>query len=236
MDITEFKKNWNSIEESVKNAAIDCKRNPEEVQIVAVSKTHPSELIEVALESGIKIFGENYAQEFISKAQALTSYNLQPEWHFIGHLQTNKVKYVIPYVKMIHSVDSLHLAEEISKQAKKHNKTIEILLQVNTSGEESKFGCDPELIYEFAEKVQYLENLNVTGLMTIGTFSENPDISRKEFSILRNIRENLNKKFNTEKFVNLSMGMSNDYAIAIQEGSTYIRIGTSIFGYRKYTK
>ena len=236
IDLKSFKENWLKIQESAEKSAIECGRNPDDVQIVAVSKTHPAELIKIALYSGIKVFGENYAQELVDKALELADYEIQPEWHFIGHLQTNKVKHIIPFVKMIHSVDSLKLAEEISKQAGKLNKTIDILLQVNTSQEESKFGCNPEEAPELYEKIQLLDNIKLKGLMTIGSFSDDANISRKEFGILVELRKIIIEKNVNVQSLELSMGMSHDYSLAIKEGSTIVRIGTSIFGNRYYTR
>lgn len=236
IDLELFKENWLNIKKSVEECSINSGRKPDEVKIIAVSKTHSSEIIKIALQSGIKVFGENYVQELIQKAEELKNYELQPEWHFIGHLQTNKVKQVLPYVKMIHSVDSLKLAEEISKQAIKLNKVIDILLQVNTSDEISKFGCNPNEAVSLYDNIQLLPNINIKGLMTIGTFSDDSNVSRKEFGILVNLRKIIIEKMADNCYMDLSMGMSHDFNIAIEQGSTFVRIGTSIFGSRYYTK
>lgn len=230
----EIKNNFDRIKERVNNAAIKCGRNPDEITIVSVSKTHPVDTIKAGRKAGITVFGENYAQELKEKHDLLEATEQSIKWHYIGHLQTNKVKYLIPFVNLIHSVDSIHLAEEISKQAIKYNRNVEILLQVNTSGEDSKSGCNPDDIYAFAIEAIKIPNLNITGLMTIGSFTENIIQIRKEFKMLRTIKEEMNNNYGLKQFINLSMGMTGDFEIAIEEGSTFIRVGTAIFGQRDY--
>ncbi|ROL59449.1 YggS family pyridoxal phosphate-dependent enzyme [Bacteroidetes/Chlorobi group bacterium MS-B_bin-24] len=205
------------------------------IKVVAVSKTHPVEAIKYAIEAGIRDFGENYAQELKTKYELLKQISdVQPNWHFIGHLQTNKVKYIIPFVKLIHSVDSFHLANEINRQAEKHNRVVDVLVQVNTSGEESKFGCEPEEALPLIDQIGQLPNLRVIGLMTIGSFSTDENTIRKEFRLLRSIFEEAKQKFPELPLTELSMGMTNDYMIAVEEGATILRIGTAIFGERHY--
>ena len=205
------------------------------IKVVAVSKTHPVEAIKYAIEAGIRDFGENYAQELKTKYELLKQISdVQPNWHFIGHLQTNKVKYIIPFVKLIHSVDSVHLANEINRQAEKHNRVVDVLVQVNTSGEESKFGCEPEEALPLIEQIGQLPKLRVIGLMTIGSFSTDENTIRKEFRLLRSIFEEAKQKFPELPLTELSMGMTNDYMIAVEEGATILRIGTAIFGERHY--
>jgi len=205
------------------------------IKVVAVSKTHPVEAIKYAIEAGIRDFGENYAQELKTKYELLKQISdVQPNWHFIGHLQTNKVKYIIPFVKLIHSVDSVHLANEINRQAEKHNRVVDVLVQVNTSGEESKFGCEPEEALPLIDQIGQLPNLRVIGLMTIGSFSTDENTIRKEFRLLRSIFEEAKQKFPELPLTELSMGMTNDYMIAVEEGATILRIGTAIFGERHY--
>lgn len=204
-----------------------------DITIVAVSKTHPIEAIINGINAGIGHFGENYAQEMRQKFFELDKLNIpSPKWHFIGHLQTNKVKYIAPFVYMIHSVDSVELAEEIQKQAKKNSRKIDVLIQVNTSGEKSKFGCNPNEAIPLIEKIKNYENIQICGLMTIGSFSLDENIIRKEFRLLRQILEQLKDKFPELPLSHLSIGMSHDYLIAIEEGATIIRIGTAIFGER----
>ncbi len=175
-------------------------------------------------------------QELVDKFDYFNFNNLeQPEWHFIGHLQTNKVKYIIPFVHLIHSVDSIKLAEEINKRASSINKVQNILLQINTSGEKSKSGCEPEDAISLTEDILKLRNVNLLGLMTIGTFTDDENQQRKEFSILRNKLNEINNTLNLN-LKELSMGMTSDYTVAIEEGATMVRIGTAFFGYRNYNK
>lgn len=231
----DIKSNFEKIKIRVHDAAVKYGRNPDEINIVAVSKTQTADVIKSGIDAGITILGENYAQEQKEKYDFIGEDAKRVHWHFIGHLQTNKVKLIAPFVSMIHSVDSLHLAEEISRQVQKNNRTIEILLQVNTSCEESKSGCEPEDIYTLAKDVINIPNLNVTGLMTIGSFTDNIVQIRKEFRMLRSIRDELNNKYGLNQFKHLSMGMTGDFELAIEEGSTFIRVGTAIFGQREYS-
>lgn len=231
----QIRSNWEAVKSKALDAAVVSGRNPDDITIVAVAKTHPSGMIKNAIEAGIGNIGENYVQEMVQKYKELAELGIEvPKWHFIGHLQTNKVKYIIPFVDMIHSVDSAHLAEEISKQAQKLGRTIDILLQVNTSGEESKSGCEPQDIYKLAEELSRLQNIKIHGLMTIGTFSNDEVIIKREFRLLRSLRDELAVKFPEIDFHHLSMGMTNDYPIAIAEGATLVRVGTAIFGERDY--
>lgn len=235
MNNENIKQNISLIKSNIEQVAKKFSRNAEKIKIIAVSKTQSIEAISAAFYAGATIFGENYVQELVEKQSLLSAKGILPEWHFIGHLQTNKVKYIAPFISLIHSVDSEKLAYEISRQAEKHNRIIEILLQINTSGESSKFGCEPvEAIY-LAEKVCSLPNINLTGLMTIGTFSDDEAIIRKEFRLLRSKLEEINDKLGLH-LNELSMGMSHDYQIAIEEGATMVRIGTAIFGERHYNR
>ncbi len=220
----------NSIEKLTKRANIQ-----REIKIVAVSKTHTTEAILNAMECGIEHFGENYVQELKAKFEEIQQIGKQqPKWHFIGHLQTNKVKYIVPFISLIHSVDSVHLAEEIDKQSRKIERVTDILIQVNTSGERSKFGCSPESLFSIIASIQHFENIRICGLMTIGSFSSDEKIIREEFQLLRNLFEQSKEKFQHLPLKELSMGMTNDYLIAIEEGATIVRIGTAIFGERHY--
>ncbi len=206
-----------------------------DIKIVAVSKTHPVEAILNAIDSGIQHIGENYVQEMKSKFEQINQMGIsQPNWHFIGHLQTNKIKYIAPFIYLIHSVDSIHLGQEIDKQAQKNNRRIDVLVQVNTSGELSKFGCEPEEALKIIEELKNLTHLSIKGLMTIGSFSDDEKIIRKEFQKLRCLLEEAQKAFPELKLKELSMGMTNDYLIAVEEGATILRIGTAIFGERHY--
>jgi len=201
------------------------------VKLVAVSKTKPVSDILLAYEAGHKIFGENKAQELGSKYPELPN---DIEWHFIGHLQTNKVKYIAPFVSLIHSVDSLKLFKEINKQAQKSERTIDCLLQFHIASEETKFGLDYKEAAEILNSEQYqnLHNVRICGVMGMATFTNDTDIVRLEFKRLKAIFAQIKSNFfqGKEFFNEISMGMSDDYNIAIEEGSTIIRIGSAIFG------
>ncbi len=229
-----LKENWKIVTDKAREACEKSGRNFEDIKILAVSKTYPVEMNFNAMEAGMTVFGENYAQEVRDKLTAFDALGkTHPEWHFIGHLQRNKVKYLFPNVYMIHTVDSLRLAEEISKQAEKDDRTVEILLQVNTSGEDSKSGVEPDAIVDLAGEVGEIENLNIGGLMTIGTFSPDERLIRGEFGILRKSLERVNRELSLS-LKHLSMGMTHDFDIAIDEGATMVRVGTAIFGERYY--
>ena len=232
----EIARRWEMLREQVNETAFKCGRNPEDITVVAVTKTHTVDVIKSGIDAGIRIFGENYAQELKEKYEALKDYARDIQWHFIGHLQSNKIKYIAPFVSLIHSVDSIHTAEAISEEAKKNDRTIDILLQVNTSGETTKSGCEPDEIFKFAEYAMKIPNINILGLMTIGSFSDDKIQIRSEFRLLSSLREKLNQSFKPHRFKHLSMGMTGDFDIAIEEGSTYIRVGTAIFGERIYNR
>lgn len=232
---TEIKKNFDEIEAQKKSSALACNRSADEITVIAVSKTHSFEAVEAAYQSGIKVFGENYVQELVEKQSDCIAAGIQPEWHFIGHLQSNKAKYIVEFVEVIHSVDSFKLALEINKQAIKYNKKQKIMLQINTSGEESKSGCEPGESLELAKQIIELPNLDLLGLMTIGTFSDDENLIRREFRLLRNSLKDINQALSLD-LRELSMGMSHDFDIAIEEGATFVRVGTAIFGERDYSK
>ena len=205
-------------------------------RLIVVSKTQPMESLQVAYAAGQRIFGENKAQEMQAKAVALPK---DIEWHMIGHLQTNKVKYIAQFVSLIHSVDSIKLLEEIDRQGKKVDRTIDCLLQIYIANEETKFGFSPEEAVELIENFpSTLSNIKIIGLMGMATFTDNQGQIRSEFKILKNIFENLKSRKLPDNIsmLELSMGMSSDYKIALEEGSTLIRIGTAIFGERNILK
>lgn len=234
--IDDIKNNWEDVIHRAKNAATSSVRDFSEITIVAVSKTHPVETVVTAIDAGIHIFGENYVQELRDKYKYFEDNSIvQPEWQYIGHLQTNKVKYLAPFVSMIHSVDTVKLAKEISKQAIKNNRTIDILLQVNTSGEMSKSGCEPDQTENLLLGVKEIPNIRIKGLMTIGSFSDDENIYRNEFKTLRNLKNDLKEKYPETELKHLSMGMTHDFEAAIEEGATIIRVGTAIFGARDYS-
>ncbi|MGV0966941.1 YggS family pyridoxal phosphate-dependent enzyme [Empedobacter falsenii] len=204
---------------------------PAHVTLVAVSKTKPVEDLQEAYAAGMRDFGENKIQEMCDKYEILPK---DIRWHMIGHVQTNKVKYMAPFVHLIHGVDSLKLLKEIHKQAEKNNRVIDVLLQQFIADEETKFGLDQEEIQQIMqEEIQHLPNVRVVGLMGMATFTEDENQIREEFRSLKSNFDSLKNNF--ENLTILSMGMSGDYQIAIEEGSTMVRIGSSIFGHRNYS-
>jgi len=208
---------------------------PNNVQLVAVSKTKPIEAIQEAYDAGQRVMGENKIQDLVAKVPQLPD---DIKWHFIGHLQTNKVKYIAPFVSLIHAVDSMKLLKEINKQAIKNNRVIDCLLQFHIATESTKFGLNWEEVtsiinnHEFAQ----LENIRITGVMGMATYTDDEDQVRSEFKRLVEYYKQLKNKYFTDNdfFREISMGMSDDYRVAIEEGSTMIRIGTKIFGARNY--
>lgn len=208
---------------------------PSHVTLVAISKTHPVDHIMEAYNAGQRVFGENKVQEMVSKQEVMPK---DIQWHLVGHLQSNKIKYIAPFVALIHSVDSLKLLVAINKEAVKANRVIDCLLQVYIAEEETKFGLSVEELTELLESEEYkqLTHVRVCGVMGMATFTDNEDQIRKEFKSLKTIFTNLKNSYfpNTDSFRHISMGMSGDYAIAIEEGSTMIRVGSSIFGHRAY--
>lgn len=217
---------------SVDEACRQAGRDPKEVTLLAVSKTKPMEDIMTLYQVGQRAFGENYVQELREKAEALPK---DIEWHMIGHLQRNKVKYIAPYVAMIHSVDTLALAMTIDKEAKKCGRIIPILIEVNVAQEESKFGVTLEEAPNLVSAVMKLENVELRGFMTSAPFLEDPEDDRIYFRKLKELTVDITQKtFDNDKGAVLSMGMSNDYRVAIEEGSTLVRVGTDIFGARHY--
>ena len=219
--------NLEIVKRRIADAAYRSGRNPEEITLVAVTKNQQVEDINIVLDSGVTDIGENRSQELFSKYEALGS---KTDWHFIGHLQRNKVRYIIPFVYLIQSVDSLELAIEIDKRASKLNKIQDILLEVNVSGEQTKHGFHPDEVESKVEEISSLKNVCVRGLMTMAPFIEEAESLREHFAKLKEIFDNLSKKqgFHIEMKY-LSMGMTNDFEIAIEEGSNMVRIGTAIF-------
>ncbi len=207
-------------------------RNPEEVSLIAVSKTKPVSMLQEAYDAGCRDFGENKVQEIMDKIDRLPS---DIRWHMIGHLQTNKVKYIVGKVFLIHSVDSLHLAEAISKEAVKQNTTVNILIEVNVAKEDTKYGAMAEDTVSLVEKIALLSGICVKGLMTIAPYVENPQENRQYFVKLRQLAVDIkSKNIDNVHMDILSMGMTGDYMVAIEEGATYVRVGTGIFGERQY--
>ncbi len=229
-----LKENLDHVEEEIRKACERSGRSREEVTLIAVSKTKPVSMLEEAYGLGVRVFGENKVQELVEKYDTLPE---DIEWHMIGHLQRNKIKYIIGKAALIHSVDSLRLAEAIDKEAAKQNTAARILIEVNVAREESKFGLMPEAVPEFVDKVSEFAHLKVEGLMTIAPFVENPEENRPIFAYLRKLSVDIAKKnaHNTNMSV-LSMGMTNDYQVAVEEGATMVRVGTGIFGERSYAQ
>ena len=224
--------NLSSIQERIGKAALRAGRDPAEIRLVAVSKTVSAESIQQAIAAGVTLLGENYVQEARNKIACIGK---QVEWHFIGHLQSNKARYAVELFSMIHSVDRLSLAEELDHAANKHGKIVPILIQVNISGEESKSGIDPQETLQLLKRIAGLQHLSIQGLMTMPPWFENPEDSRPYFSSLRKLREKLSReKIPGVALQELSMGMSGDFEVAIEEGATLMRIGTAIFGPRSY--
>jgi len=205
------------------------------VQLIAVSKTKPNEDIQVLYDLGHRNFGENYVQELVEK-QAILPNDIN--WHFIGHLQSNKVKYIAPFVYMIHGVDGEKLLQEINKQALKQNRIIDCLLQVHIATEETKFGFDGPALHELllSQRLANYTNVRIRGLMGMASFSENQQLLNQEFTLLKTYFDKAKMAFPNGQFDTLSMGMSSDYALAISKGSNMVRIGSLLFGARNYTK
>ena len=209
---------------------------PSNVKLIAVSKTKPIEIIEEAYQSGHRVYGENKVQELAAKFEVLPK---DIEWHMIGHMQSNKVKYIAPFVSLIHGVDSFKLLKVINKEGEKCNRRIGCLLQFHIAKEETKFGLDLSEVEEFlnSEEFKDLNSINICGVMGMATYTENEDTIRSEFKELVHIFNQLkNTYFSTKEFKEISMGMSGDYKIAIEEGATMVRIGSLLFGARNYTK
>ncbi len=220
-----------------KNLAALQEKIPSHVKIIAISKNHPAEKIELAYQAGQVCFGENKVQELVLKQEAI-SHDI--EWHMVGHLQTNKVKFIIPFVHLIHAVDRFKLLKKINQEAAKHGRVIPCLLQMHVAKEESKFGLNEEGLKEILHSREFwqMENIQVSGLMGMATFTEDEKTVRGEFSGLKRLFDGIKSEFFNEKdyFRELSMGMSSDFPIAIEEGSTMVRIGSAIFGERIYNQ
>ena len=228
-----LRENLQEVEQRIADACRRAGRKREEVTLIAVSKTKPAEMLKEAYDLGVRVFGENKVQELTEK------YDLLPDdirWHMIGHLQTNKVKYLIGKTELIHSVDSLKLAKVIEKESEKKECITDILVEVNVAEEESKFGLKMEEVIPFIENAAQFPHINVRGLMTIAPFVENPEKNRTIFADLHKLYVDIKEKNIDNGTVSiLSMGMTNDYEVAIEEGATMVRIGTGIFGARNYS-
>ncbi|HEX6510895.1 MAG TPA: YggS family pyridoxal phosphate-dependent enzyme [Chloroflexota bacterium] len=222
--------NWSRLRSRVDAAAERAGRRPEEVTIVAVSKTFPIDAVRDAYDAGLRLFGENYIQEAFAKIEALPP---DVEWHMVGHLQSNKARQAAGRFSLIHSLDSLHLAEALDKQAAKRGVRQRVLLQVNIADEDSKFGFEPAQAPDAAAEVAELEHLEMRGLMTIGPLAGNPEDIRWVFRELRSLRDKVQAQLPGLDLRELSMGMTGDFEAAIEEGATLIRVGRAIFGERQ---
>ena len=219
------------IQEKIRQAAVSCGRDPETIRLVAVTKTVSTEGIRQAIDEGLRIFGESYIQEAATKIDALAGKEVS--WHFIGHLQSNKAKFAVRCFDLIHSVDSLGLAEALNRQAERIHKVQNILVQVNISGESTKSGTAIQEAIALVNAIRWMENLSVTGLMTIPPFFDHPEKARLYFKALANLKDQIQKQSIPEnEMTELSMGMTGDFEVAIAEGATLVRIGTAIFGER----
>jgi len=228
----ELKQRLEHIKERIRQAAKSCNRNPDSIRLVAVSKTVPAETVKEAIEAGATILGENYVQDAREKFDALVHYPVS--WHFIGHLQSNKAKYAVRLFDLIHSVDSLKLARALNKEAKKVDKIQPILVQVNISGEDTKSGISAEDAPGLISEISHLKNLSIKGLMTMPPYFYQPEKVRPYFAALRELRDQMKKQsLPNVSLEELSMGMTGDFEVAIEEGATLVRIGTAIFGERK---
>lgn len=227
-----IKENLKLVEENIAAACIAAGRNREEVTLIAVSKTKPISLLEEAYGYGCRCFGENKVQELVEKQEAMPK---DIKWHMIGHLQRNKVKYIIGKTTLIHSVDSLRLAEEISKEARKKEICVSILIEVNIAGEDSKYGISPEEAPALVESISKLQGIRIEGLMAIAPYVREMEDNRIYFAKLKQLSVDITKKnIDNVTMDMLSMGMTGDYCVAVEEGSSLVRVGTGIFGERNY--
>jgi hypothetical protein len=227
-----LEENLAQVEKNINAACKKSGRDRSEVTLIAVSKTKPVEMLRTVYDCGIRNFGENKVQEMCDKMEVLPG---DIKWHMIGHLQTNKVKYIIGRTELIHSVDSVHLAEEIQRQAVKKDLTVPILIEVNIAEEESKFGIHKEDTIALVREIAAFDHLKIKGLMTIAPFVENPEDNRLYFREIKQLSVDIkNQNIDNVAMDILSMGMTGDYMVAIEEGATLVRVGTGIFGERNY--
>ena len=229
-----LKENLDTVEANIRAACERAGRDRSEVKLIAVSKTNPVPVLSEAYDLGVRVFGENKVQELTEKIEALPD---DIEWHMIGHLQRNKVKYIVGRVALIHSVDSFRLAEEINIQAKKRGIVAPILIEVNAAGELSKFGVRPEDTLELVKEVSQLDGISIRGLMTIAPYVVDSEENRQFFHKIRDLSIDIaGENIDNVSMETLSMGMTGDYQVAIEEGATIVRVGTGIFGERDYSR
>lgn len=226
--------NLDEVRNRIDQACERAGRDPKEVTLIAVSKTKPLAMLEEAYAHGARDFGENWVQEIQEKVPLLPE---DIHWHMIGHLQRNKVKYIIDKVSLIHSVDSVRLAEEIEKQAEKHDVDMDILIEVNMAEEETKFGLKKDEVIQMVKECAKLPHIHIKGLMTIAPFVENPEDNRQYFKAIRELSVDISREnIDNVSMGILSMGMTGDFEVAVEEGATLVRVGTGIFGERNYNK
>ncbi len=224
--------NIKNIRERIHRACFRCGRKPEEVTLVAVTKTFGFDMVKEAADAGQLDFGENYVQELNEKRNELR--NLNVRWHFIGHLQTNKAKYIAGYVHLVQTVDNVRIAEEIQKRAQMHSRIIDILVEVHTTSEATKAGVTPEKTLDLVKQISSFKNVRIQGLMTMGPFSDDPNDSRPSFQQLVHVQKRIEREgIPGVSAKQLSMGMTHDFEVGIEEGATIVRLGTAIFGKRK---
>ena len=226
--------NYNNVLSDIHTVCNNIGRDKTDVTLIAVSKTHPASDIKELYDYGVRHFGENKVQELVDKYEVLPK---DIKWHLIGHLQTNKVKYIVDKVHLIHSVDSIKLAEQIEKEAAKKNVQVDILVQVNVANENTKFGLEVTETISMVEQIAKFPHVHIKGLMTIAPFVDDGEENRKYFNDLKQLSVDIKgKNIDNVSMDYLSMGMSGDYPVAIEEGATFVRVGTSIFGIRDYNK
>lgn len=224
--------NIKAVEERLEKATILRPQGCAKAQLIAVSKTKPVPMLQEAYDTGIRDFGENKVQELVDKIDQMPS---DIRWHLIGHLQTNKVKYIVGKTYLIHSVDSVKLAKEIQKEAEKKNCDVDILIEVNVAGEESKFGLSPRDVLSVVRDISVLDRVHIKGLMTIAPYTDDAESNRGYFRQLRDLSVDIDSKNIDNVSMNvLSMGMTGDYEVAAEEGASFVRVGTGIFGERNY--
>jgi pyridoxal phosphate enzyme (YggS family) len=229
-DIADLRTNLSSLQQRIELALHSAGRSRDELRLVAVSKTQHPEVIEAAFEAGLRDFGENRVQELIKKRELLST---QIRWHLVGHLQSNKAKYIAPFITLVHSIDSIDTAIELSRRAAEHDRTIDILIEVNIARDPAKHGVEPDRTQQLIESIALqAQHLRIIGLMTVAPFEEHPENTRPYFRALEKLRNELSSRFPEIPLRELSMGMSNDFEVAIQEGATLIRIGSALFGER----
>ncbi|TNE72320.1 YggS family pyridoxal phosphate-dependent enzyme [bacterium] len=231
---TEYQNRLQELNQRIEYAAKACGRNPSEIKLIAVSKTHPVDAVKLFYELGHRAFGENKVQEMVGKWEEFPKSDI--EWHMIGAMQSNKIKYLAPRVNWIHSISKVSYLDELEKRLKLLERTVNVLIQVNISDEDQKSGCEPEQLPDFFKKVEECEHIKLRGLMGIASLEKEPEDVRPQFKQLADLLKKYQKEYQSDKIqlTELSMGMTGDLEVAIEEGATMIRVGTALFGNRDY--